>query len=151
MKDHPENGMFNNCDNLIDSNGLNSYIIQNKLTEEYSYQDPFNGNTLYHEIIKESNYGCLKDLIEENLFDFTILNNDNKTPIELCSNQDVSNLLINYLYEKSNSQQQRIDLLEKNILSLQKELTNQTQTNIINNISLYNFIKTKLYIFYKKT
>ncbi len=84
----------------LDYGDMLNYIIENNLTEDMNYVDPFDGNTIYHDLVVTNNVGKITSLVSSNKFNFFIKNKHEQTPIELCTNQSVSNILIMGLMKK---------------------------------------------------
>jgi len=117
----------------LDSSDLDAYIIDNDITEEFNFIDPNNNNTIYHNIVSNNNYFQIKKLINDNKFNFTVKNIDNKTPIDLINNQQISNLFIKELFNKISSLEKDIEIIK-----------NCDVRDSINELSFYQFTKIKL-------
>lgn len=124
--------------NTFDINDLNNYILDNNLYEELDYEDS-DGNTIYHDLISGNNYFQVNKLINANKFNYLKVNKNNKTPVDLITNQVITNLIIKDLLKKMNKLENKIFVLEnKNIIDKLDE------------ISLSQFIKVKLIKFQEK-
>ena len=85
---------------LINYDDLLNYIIDNNLSEDINYVDPFDGNTIFHDLVITSNVQKITKLIVDGKFDFFVKNKQNKTPIELATNKTVENYLISKMIDK---------------------------------------------------
>jgi hypothetical protein len=90
---HEQENLINYCDLL-------NYIIDNNLSDDINYVDPFDGNTIFHDLVITSNIQKITKLIVDGKFDFFIKNKQNKTPIELATNKTVENYLISKMIDK---------------------------------------------------
>jgi hypothetical protein len=128
----------------LDKTDFNYYLVNNKL--DLNYQDPESGNTIYHEVLSESgfdtkNYGNIdkvKKLIETSTNNYSIKNNDDKTPIECIKDVKVATLVINDLNNKLISLEKKLEMFEIRM----KDLENKDE---IADCSILNFISIKLY------
>ncbi len=84
----------------VDYSYMLNYIIDNNLTEDMDYIDPFDGNTIYHDLVVTNNLAKISNLVNTNKFNYTIKNKHGQTPIELATNQPISNILIMGLMRK---------------------------------------------------
>lgn len=142
----------------LDYIDLLDYIVDNDLKEDIEYVDPFDGNTIYHDLVITSNINKIKKLIETNKFNFFVKNKHNQTPFDLAKNQDVSNLLvigtmkkysddIQMLNEKINNYQNTIQTLETKVRKYEsKEYLNE----LIVKTNMYEIICIKLFQLYKE-
>jgi hypothetical protein len=85
---------------LINYDDLLNYIIDNNLSDDINYVDPFDGNTIFHDLVITSNIQKITKLIVDGKFDFFIKNKQNKTPIELGTNKTIENYLISKMVDK---------------------------------------------------
>ena len=77
----------------IDVN-LSKYIIDNSIEKEFKYVDPFDGNTIYHDLVLSNNFDSIEKMINGEIFEFFVFNKNNQTPLELSSNYLISNIII---------------------------------------------------------
>jgi hypothetical protein len=79
---------------------VSDYIIDNNLDDEFRYIDPFEGNTIFHDLVISKNVDKINRLINENKFDFLAKNKFNLTPVEISQDPRVSVLILSKLCEK---------------------------------------------------
>lgn len=84
----------------LDYSDLVNYIIDNNLDEDISYVDPFDGNTIYHDLVATNNTDKITKLIESNKFNYFVKNKYGFTPIQLTKNQDIIIIISNGLANK---------------------------------------------------
>ena len=53
---------------------LSNYIIDNNLSDDINYVDPFDGNTIFHDLVITSNIQKITKLISDGKFDFLVKN-----------------------------------------------------------------------------
>ena len=109
-----------------------NYIIENKLYDEYDYEDS-NGNTIYHDLISYNNNENIQKLILENKFKFYKKNNFDKIPSDYIKTQETTNIIIKNLLFKNKELEERILKIE-NVDLLKK----------VNEITIVQFLKIKL-------
>jgi hypothetical protein len=117
----------------LDKINLSNYILENNLDTEIKYKNPESGDTIYHDILSSIDYIAVKKIVEENYIDYEIKNNNNETPIDCIRSIKISNLVISKLTL-------RVNYLEMRLAKLEKD-------NYVNNYSIVNSIKNKLYNF----
>lgn len=77
-----------NSDLGLDYSDLVNYIIDNNLSDDISYVDPFDGNTIFHDLVAVNNIEKIKILVENSKFDYFVKNKHGLTPIELTKNPE---------------------------------------------------------------
>lgn len=142
-----------------DLSNMFDYIYDNNLTEHINWSEPFDGNSIYHELVLNNCVRQITKLIENNTFDFTVLNNQNQVPTDLIDNDNIglfkimSNGLIKNIIninEKLNTEKNNVKLLLDNytdkIIFYESE---QYKNMVINNTYFTDVIwtKTKKYYF----
>lgn len=129
----------------LDYMDLLDYIVDNDLKEDIDYVDPFDGNTIYHDLIITSNINKIKKLIEVNKFNFFVKNKHNQTPIELTKDQTVSNLLVFGMMKKYSDDIQilneKIINYQNTIQTLETKVTKYESKEYINDL----IIKTNIF------
>lgn len=83
-----------------DISNMYDYIYDNDLDEHMNWTDPIDGNSIFHELVLNNNVRQVKKLLEENKFNFEIVNNKNQTPIDLINSQSMSKLLVDEFAKK---------------------------------------------------
>ena len=147
----------------LDENDISEmydYIYDNNLSEYINWADPFDGNSVFHELVLSNNIKQIDRLVKENVFDYTILNNHNQTPIELINSPQVSRIItmrliknLNLIKEKLNQEKENVNMLVNNFNDkINYYESNEYKNKIINNTSLYDVIhiKTNKYHFHVK-
>jgi hypothetical protein len=140
-----------------DISNMYDYIYDNNLNEYMGWYDPFDGNSIFHELIINNNIKQTSRLLDENIFNFEIKNNQNQTPIDLINSPEMSNLIITefvkkikILTEKYNQEKSNVDNI---VYSFNKKVdyyeSVEYKNKIISDTSFYNFImeKTRKYHF----
>ncbi len=84
----------------LEYNDLINYIIDNNLNEDIDYVDPFDGNTIYHDLVATNNLEKISKLIEANKFNYWVKNKYGFTPIQLTKNVDTIIMISNGLAKK---------------------------------------------------
>ncbi len=84
----------------LEYNDLINYIIDNNLNEDIDYVDPFDGNTIYHDLVATNNLEKISKLIEVNKFNYWVKNKYGFTPIQLTKNVDTIIMISNGLAKK---------------------------------------------------
>ncbi len=82
---------------------LINYLIDNNIDDKFedlNYIDPFDGNTIYHDLVITNNLDKIKKLIDTDRFNYTVENKKNLTPIMLSTNQEITSTIINGLTNK---------------------------------------------------
>jgi hypothetical protein len=138
-----------NIDNTITNDyELLNYIIDNNITEEFKYIDPITGNSIYHELVLFSNLNTIKKMINENTFNFYVLNKSNQTPLEVSQNLIISNLLVMGLMEKILKiiREDRINRLDQEIKTQDIDIVKSEKENkiFLEETSLIYFFQIKI-------
>ena len=129
------------------------YIIENNLDEDLNYIDPFDGNTIYHDLVVTKNINRVETLVSSNKFNYFIKNKYDKTPMELCTCQAITNILITglikkYVEETENyntiitSNKNKINELENRVKIFESK---EHKNNQINQTSIIDFLWIKIY------
>jgi hypothetical protein len=138
---------------LFSSSQLNNYIIDNDLLNELDYSDPMTGNTIYHDLIITSSYNQVKKLLDKKLFNFTITNYKNKTPLDMIKCLQMSNIFISELMNHNLTMTNKINLLENTITYLENTITylenriSSLEKNLLNNMTHKTFTKIYLIVY----
>lgn len=134
-----------------DISNMYDYIYDNNLNEYMNWSDPFDGNSIFHELIFANNTKQTLRLIRENIFNFEIKNNKNQTPFDLINSQEMSNMIINefinknlILTEKYNQEKDNVNTLVNNFnKQIDYYESIEYENKIIINTSLYNITMEK--------
>ena len=161
VKENKENKFSNKNDinNIFNEDKFNlaEYIISNNLINEYNLTDPWDGNSIYHELVLENSYVEIKKLIENNEFNYFILNKHNETPIQLSKNIKISNLITSGLMNKFSKENKKLIEDITNLININTKLENKikllesddNKNAIINETSIFKFFKLKIFKFYQ--
>lgn len=144
--------------NLIsqkDYTNMFDYIYENDLKEFINWSDPFDGNSIFHELVLCGNIVWITKLIDEGKFNYDILNNHKQTPIDLINDVKVSKVLtlglvknLNEIKQKYKQEAETVNLLLNKLHKNNNYLeSDELKNKIILNTSFANFlyIKTEKY------
>lgn len=144
----------------LDENDISEmydYIYDNNLGEYINWSDPFDGNSIFHELVLSNNIKQIDRLVKENVFDYTILNTHNQTPTELIKSPQVARIMTMGLVKKINSIKEKLNQEKENVIMLVNNFNDKKnfyesyeyKNKIINNTNLYDiiYIKTNKYHF----
>jgi hypothetical protein len=100
-----------------------NYIVDNNMNEEFDYVDPLDGNTIYHDLVITKNKDTIKKLISLNKFNFRVKNKLNLSPLDLSTDTEITNILINAVINKlmKDIDEQKIDLENKQKIIEEKD------------------------------
>lgn len=148
----------NQSDLPIDYFDLINYILENDLDENINYIDPFDGNTIYHDLVATANFDKIKALVEADKFNFTIKNKHDMMPIELSKNLDIIMYLNKSLSEKHLKEitklNQEIEYMKKkntmSTLLIEKYTSDNFKENILIKTSLLQILNLKIYTQYQE-
>lgn len=101
------------------------YIYDNDLNEYMIWCDPFDGNSIFHELVLNNNIKQTSRLIEENRFNFEIKNNQDKTPTDLINSQEMGNLIINEFVKKIHTLTEKYNQEKDNVKLLVNDFNEQ--------------------------
>ena len=138
----------------LDENDISEmydYIYDNNLSEYINWLDSFDGNSVFHELVLSNNIKQIDRLVKENVFDYTILNNHNQTPIELIKSPQVARIItmgliknLNLIKEKLNQEKENVNMLVNNFNDkINYYESDEYKNKIINNTNLYDIIHIK--------
>ena len=120
---------------------LSKYIIDNSIEKEFKYIDPFDGNTIYHDLVLSNNFDIIKKMIDDEIFEYFVFNKNNQTPLELSPNHLITNVIINGIYNKMLKDNKKYT----NLLTRVEYLESQTEyINTIEECSIIDIFKIKL-------
>jgi hypothetical protein len=136
---------------VSDTADMYDYIYDNDLNEYMIWSDPFDGNSIFHELVLNNNIKQTSRLIGENRFNFEIKNNQNQTPIDLINSQEMGNLIIKefikkimVLTEKYNQEKANVESL---VVNFNKKIdyyeSNEYKNKIIYDTSFYDIVMEK--------
>lgn len=100
----------------LDSNDfaqMYNYLYEFNQTDFVNWSDPWNGNTIYHELVIFQNKSLIEKLLLDGKFNFVVKNNHGKTPLEVSKNTEISNLLGVHLILELNRITDRIKFIEE--------------------------------------
>lgn len=133
------------------------YIFENDLREYMNWSDPFDGNSIFHELVLHNNIKQITKLIDEGKFNYEILNNHNQTPIDLINDIQMSKVLTLGLIKNLNEIKQMYQQEVKNVDLLLNQIhkncdyikSDELKNKIISNTSFSEFLylKTSKYHF----
>lgn len=110
--------------NNIEFPCVEDFIINNNIEEEFKYIDPFNGNSIYHNIVLYSNIIQIQKLINENKFNFFIKNKNNQIPVDLSTDINITNIILKGMVNT---------MIDKNIILKTENNALKSKNNELNN------------------
>lgn len=133
------------------------YIYDNNLKEYMNWSDPFDGNSIFHELVLSGNKNQIIKLMSLDQFNFFVKNNHGQTPIDLVNNQETSNIILTGLCKKLINLTNEFEIDRKNNKEeksiMQKKLiyyeSNDYKNKIIDETSFYQFVRFKLSKYYQ--
>lgn len=128
------------------------YIYDNDMIEYINYIDPFESNTIYHDLVLFQNANQIQKLISADRFNYFIKNSNGKTPIELSESQIITNILSIGLMNKyqleitklNSSLDNNLKEIAKSNIKISYLESKEYKKKIIENTSLFDFLYTKL-------
>lgn len=134
-----------------------NYVYDNNPTDFTNWIDPWNGNTIFHELVLSQNKYLIEKLLLQGQFNFLVKNNHGKSPIEMPTSQEIIDLLsINLLQKcilmkdeiKSLEEQKKteVDRCETRIKFLESD---QYKNIVISDAKIKDIIMTKSSNFYQ--
>ena len=141
-----------------DVSQLYNYIYDNNLTEYINWTDPFDGNSIYHDLVITKNTIQIRKLIDSNNFKFLIKNKHDQTPIQLSNSKEITDILIvgltNQLELLQNTYTSYEILHNKMLDSIETKLkyyeSEEYKKKIINDTSILKYSYVKIYKFIDK-
>ena len=88
-----------------------NYIYDTNPNDFINWSDPWNGNTIFHELVLTQNKTLIEKLLLQDQFNFMVKNTHGKTPIELPTSQEITDMLTKNLLEKLNFMNEKINFL----------------------------------------
>ncbi len=88
------------------------FIFDNHIEESLSIKDK-NENSIYHDLVMSSNVNLIKKLINKNKFNYEVKNNNDKTPIDLCENNEIYRILLKEQFKELNNRINKLEIIEK--------------------------------------
>ena len=135
----------------IDYIDLLDYIVENNLTEDMNYVDPFDGNTIYHDLVITSNIQKISNMIDSGKFNYFVKNKQNQIPIDLCKDPIISSLLLSGIIQKYlddvKAFNEKIQILEKKVVKYESP---EYPNELIIKTTIFQFIWIKIYNIFKK-
>lgn len=88
------------------------FIFDNYIEESLNIKDK-NKNSIYHDLVMSSNVDLIKQLINKNKFDYSVKNNNNETPLDLCQNNEIYRILLKEQFKEINNRIEKLEIIEK--------------------------------------
>ena len=88
------------------------FIFDNHIKESLDIKDK-NKNSIYHDLVMSSNADLIKQLINKNKFDYSVKNNNNETPLDLCQNNEIYRILLKEQFKEINNRIEKLEIIEK--------------------------------------
>jgi hypothetical protein len=111
---------------ITDYAHMYNYVYDNNPTDFMNWSDPWDGNTIFHELVLSSNKSLIEKLLLQDKFNFMVKNTHGKTPIEMPTSQEINGILSMYLLQKVIFMNERLKILEE---QSQREL-NKYETTV---------------------
>lgn len=89
-----------------------NFIFNNNIKESLNIKDK-NKNSIYHDLVMLGDINLIKKLINENKFNYTIKNNNNETPLDLCENNKIYRILLKEQFTEINNRIKKLEIIEK--------------------------------------
>lgn len=125
-----------------DVSTMYDYIYENNMNEYIDWKDPFDGNTIYHELVLNNKIKQIERLINLNVFDYTIMNIHEQTPIDLIKTPQLAKIIIMKLIQEKKNTNTKVDNLKSKIDFIESD---KYKNQIIKETSLINILKIKTY------
>ena len=141
-----------------------NYVYDTNPTDFINWSDRWDGNTIFHELVLSQNKHLIEKLLLEDKFNFVVKNNHGKTPLEIQTSQEITDMLSKNLLEKLifmnekfrlfeeqnktelNNYEKRVRYLESNEYK-NKVIVDTTIKDIVINKSSRFYQNYRLYIF----
>jgi hypothetical protein len=158
----PQNSSTENKSNNVELNEndistMYDYIYDNHLNEFINWADPFDGNSVFHELVLTKNIKQIERLINENQFNYTITNNHNQTPVDLINSPQIARIMTLGLIKNLNLVKENLNKEKDNVNTLVNDFnkkmnmyeSNEYKNKIISETGLGEIflIKTQEYHF----
>ncbi len=142
----------------LDYSDLVNYIIDNNLSDDISYIDPFDGNTIFHDLAAVNNIEKIKILVKNSKFDYFVKNKYGFTPIELTNNPEtimcLSVGLANKYIEETAELKSKIEADKAKITQLESKVkiyeSKQFKDEMFIKTNIYYVVGIKMYDLYYK-
>ena len=99
-----------------------NYVYDTNQNDFINWSDPWDGNTIFHELVLSQNKTLIEKLLLQDQFNFTVKNTHGKTPLEMPTSQEIFNILNKYLLEKVIFMNEKLKLLEEQVKKISKTL-----------------------------
>ena len=140
----------NSQDSIVDF-GSNEILLMQDLIFELSpneymnWSEPSDANTIFHELILNNNTKHIERLINDNKFNFSVVNKHNQTPIDLINSPIMNKTIIMCLQKNLTKEKENSDYLTQNIISMKNDYESTKYKNkIIINTNIFSIILTKI-------
>jgi hypothetical protein len=90
-----------------------NYVYDHNPNDFINWSDPWDGNTIFHELVLTQNKTLLEKLLLQNQFNFLVKNTHGKTPLEMPTSQEIYELLSMNLLQKVILMNERVKSLEE--------------------------------------
>lgn len=126
-----------------------NYIYDTNPTDFINWCDPWDGNTIFHELVLSQNKYLIEKLLLQDQFNFTIKNYHGLTPIEISTDTEITNMMLTKLLEKLEAMTKEIKILSNENAEKIKYLESDEHANkIISKTSIRDIILLKSSNFY---
>lgn len=99
--------------------------LPEKLSEVETYIDIENGNTIYHDLVKEASVDILKKMFDTKTMDINVKNKDGLTPVDYINDVVVARLFIKDLNEQLKKVSRKIETIDNEKAQIEARLNKQ--------------------------
>ena len=122
----------------LNEDDFTKYIIKNDVTN-INFQDPENGNTVFHDVLSGNDYLLAKELLTKYRNDYLLENSKGNTPIDCIKDIKIATIVITDL-------QRQVSYIESKLAYLEQK----NNYDFFDNISIYKFVHFKIDLLIKR-
>ena len=119
---------------------VSKYIVDNDIEKEFKYVDPYDGNTIYHDLVLSNNVDTIEKMIKDDIFNHFVFNKKNQTPLELSNNPLMTNIIVMGIYNKILKENEKYNSITS---QFKYSLSEEARVKTIENSSIIDIIKIK--------
>ena len=90
-----------------------NYVYDTNPKDFLNWSDRWDGNTIFHELVLSQNKPLIEKLLLQDQFNFVVKNNHGKTPLEMQTSQEITDMLSKNLLEKLIFMNEKFKILEE--------------------------------------
>lgn len=134
-----------------------NYVYDNNQIDFMNWSDPWDGNTIFHELVLSQNKHLIEKLLLQNQFNYLVKNTHGKTPMEIPTSQEITYMLSKNLLEKIIFMNDELKILKEETITefnkYEKKVkyleSNEYKNKIIVDTNIKNIVVTKSSTFYQ--